>query len=165
ILSSRPAPRRLPPTEPPAMPPSLSHRRLIALAYDLSVVAVAWWASYFVAFGMTLPAEARAEMLRTFPVGALIQIGCCAFFRLYRGMWRFASLHDFKQIGKAVGVGALLQTAILFIWSRGFLVPRSALVLNPLLVILLMCGGRMTYRWWKEQWPASAEAPKGKPVF
>ncbi len=146
------------------MPPSLSHRRLIALAYDLAVVALAWWVSYFVAFGLTLPVEARAEMLRTFPAVAALQLGSFAFFRLYRGMWRFASLHDFKQIGKAVGAAALLQTAILFIWSRGFLVPRSALVLDPLLVILLMCGGRMTYRWWKEQWPA-ADAPKGKPVL
>lgn len=147
------------------MPPSLNHRRLIALAYDLAVVALAWWVAYFVAFGLTLPAEARTEMLRTFPVVAVVQIGCFAFFRLYRGMWRFASLHDFKQIGKAVGAAALLQTAILFIWSRGFLVPRSALVLDPLLVVLLMCGGRMTYRWWKEQWPANAETPKGKPVL
>jgi FlaA1/EpsC-like NDP-sugar epimerase len=147
------------------MSPSLSHRRLIALAYDFAVVALAWWASYFVAFGMTLPVEARVEMFRTFPVVAAIQLGCFAFFRLYRGMWRFASLHDFKQIAKAVGAAALLQTAVLFIWNRGFLVPRSALVLDPLLVTMLMCGGRMTYRWWKEQWPANAEAPKGKPVL
>jgi FlaA1/EpsC-like NDP-sugar epimerase len=80
-------------------------------------------------------------------------------------MWRFASLHDFQQIAKAVGVAALVVTAVLFIWSRGFLVPRSAMVLDPLLMILLMCGGRMTYRWWKEQGPNSNANAQGKPVL
>jgi FlaA1/EpsC-like NDP-sugar epimerase len=71
-------------------------------------------------------------------------------FGLYRGIWRFASLPDLRRILFAVGVAALLIPLTLFMFQIKTVVPRSVLVLDPILLLLIMGGSRLAYRAWKE---------------
>ena len=64
--------------------------------------------------------------------------------RLYRGIWRFASLPDLQRIILAVGGGALATPAVLFMLQLA--VPRSVLVMSPILLLLIMGGSRLAYR-------------------
>ena len=70
-------------------------------------------------------------------------------FGLYRGIWRFASVPDLKRILLASGVAGLATPAAL-VMAQHSLVPRSVFILSPLLLVLLMGGGRFTYRAWKD---------------
>ncbi|MEZ5730004.1 MAG: nucleoside-diphosphate sugar epimerase/dehydratase [Burkholderiaceae bacterium] len=144
---------------------SLDPRRAIAIAYDLGAVSLSWFAAFSIAFGFVIPPSAAAVLLQTLPVVAGIQFAFFAWSKLYRGIWRFASLHDFRQIAKAILLSMLVVTAVIFMWSRGALVPRSALVLHPLMVVVLMCGGRIAYRWWKEQRPFGNRHLNRRPVI
>ena len=74
---------------------------------------------------------------------------------LYRGLWRFASLPDLINIVKASVLGVLLIVLGLFLITRLELIPRSALVLYPIVLVVLLGGPRLLYRAWKD----SREAP------
>ncbi|MFA7667559.1 MAG: nucleoside-diphosphate sugar epimerase/dehydratase [Burkholderiaceae bacterium] len=144
---------------------NIQPRALIAGLYDALAAAVCWMISFRVAYGFTLDPFAMSALLWTLPVVLAIQVGCFATFRIYRGIWRYASFHDFRQIAAAVGVSAPIVTTVLFLWSRAELVPRSALLLDPILLIFFMAGGRIFYRWWKEHRPYQGLRGQGKPVL
>lgn len=71
-------------------------------------------------------------------------------FGLYRGIWRFASIPDLRRIALAAGTVGLAIPALLLMLQRLTEVPRSVLVLHPLLLVLIMGGSRFLYRAWKD---------------
>ena len=125
-------------------------RRLIAFLHDALAAALAWILAFLLRFNFAIPAEFGAVMWQTLPWILLVQ--SCIFwqFGLYRGVWRFASIPDLKRILAAVGVAALTVAALIPFLHLPFVVPRSVLVLNPLLLVLMMGGSRFAYRAWKE---------------
>lgn len=71
--------------------------------------------------------------------------------RLYRGMWHFASMEDLSAITRAVSLTVLVFAFIMFSFSRldGF--PRSALIINWLLLIFMLGAPRFAYRMIKDR--------------
>ena len=69
---------------------------------------------------------------------------------LYRGLWRFASLPDLLNILKACIAGLLGIVLGLFLYNRLNLVPRSVLVLYPVVLTALLGMPRLLYRTWKD---------------
>jgi len=72
-------------------------------------------------------------------------------FGLYRGIWRFASLPDLIRILKAVSLGALLVSLLSAVMFRLEGIPRTILILFPLLTTVGLTGPRLCYRWFKDQ--------------
>jgi len=69
---------------------------------------------------------------------------------LYRGVWRFASLPDLLNILKASLAGLLAIMLALFLYTRLDLVPRSVLLLYPIVLTALLGMPRLLYRTWKD---------------
>ncbi|MDR2219846.1 MAG: polysaccharide biosynthesis protein [Methylobacillus sp.] len=141
-------------------------RSVAVFAHDAAVAAIAWVAAFLLRFNFAIAPEYIANMwqalLWVVPLQALI------FWRfgLYRGLWRFASLPDLKRILLAVGVAALAVPVVLLMLQSGrVLVPRSVLVLDPILLLLIMGGSRFAYRWWKEHRLYGLLQEQGKPVL
>ena len=90
----------------------------------------------------------------------------CRLAGLYRGIWLFASLPDLKRVLRAVGAVRPPQSSCFFVLFRDGqqLVPRSLLVLYPMLLVLYMGGGRAAYRMWKEHRLYGGLIAQGKPV-
>ena len=86
-----------------------------------------------------------------FYVSLPVQMLTYWLFGLYRGIWRFASLPDLQRIMRAIVVGALVTYFILFIWIRLDGIPRSTLVLYPLILVGGLAGARLLYRWFKDR--------------
>lgn len=79
-----------------------------------------------------------------------IQAASCYLFGLYRGLWRYASLHDLVRITKAcVHTTCLAFILSMYINIETVLRP-STLGLFCVLAIFLLSGSRITYRWIKE---------------
>lgn len=70
---------------------------------------------------------------------------------LYRGMWRFASMQDLVRILKSVLLGTLLVMLVLFLVTRLADIPRSVILLYPMLLIGILAGSRLSYRWFKDR--------------
>ncbi|MCK9283057.1 MAG: polysaccharide biosynthesis protein [Rhodocyclaceae bacterium] len=125
-------------------------RILAATAYDIAAALAAWSCAYWLRFNFDIPplfAESmRSSLWVVLPLQGLIFYS----FGLYRGIWRFASIPDLRRIAVASGTAALATPVALFMVNRLHEVPRSALVLDPLLLVLMMGGGRFVYRAWKD---------------
>jgi FlaA1/EpsC-like NDP-sugar epimerase len=142
-----------------------SPRTLIAVGYDLTVATTAWVLGFVTRYNFQMPPEARDILLQTLPVVIAIELACFLKLGLYRGIWRYASMHDMKRIFTAVGIAALLVPSALLLWRHGLGVPRVLYVINPVLLIVFMGGGRIVYRWWKEHRQFRGVRGMGRPVL
>lgn len=144
---------------------NLSPRTVTIILHDIVVAVLAWLGAYWLRFNLDVPPEFQAAALSTLawvvPLQAVVFWG----FGLYRGIWRFASLPDLKRIVIAVGTAALLIPVVLILFRVSAVVPRSVLILDPLLLVIVMGGSRLAYRAWKEHRLASVLRPGSKPVL
>ncbi len=136
-----------------------------AYLFDLSAVAVAWLGAYWTRFNGDVPSDLRHSALMTLllvvPVyGVLFRI-----VGLYRGLWVFASLPDLIRIVKAVGTGAILLIAVTLMFRSALPIPRSVLLMTPVLLLVLMGGARAAYRSFKEFRRYGGLVAQGKPVI
>ena len=144
----------------------INPRTIFALLHDIAVAVFAWIVAYLLRFNFTIPAE-HADSLR-FVLIFLTPIQALFFIRLglYRGVWRFASIPDLKRILMAVSMAAITAVALLFMFKpMGLTVPRSVLILDPILLLLMMGGSRFVYRSWKEHRLYGVNQMRGEPVL
>lgn len=125
-------------------------RTLLAMLHDGVVAVFAWSLAYALRFNFDLPANFALEVEQTVLWVTLLQLAVFWRMSLYRGLWRYASVPDLKRIVLAVLVAAALIPFALWMLRVQLVVPRSVLILNPLLLMLLMGGSRLAYRSWKE---------------
>jgi FlaA1/EpsC-like NDP-sugar epimerase len=137
----------------------------LALLHDIAVATFAWYVAYLLRFNFSIPPEHFQYMLQSIVWVAPLQGGIFVVYGLYRGMWRFASVSDLKRIIYAVGSAAILVAALLFMMSISIVIPRSVLILDPLLLMLMMGGSRFAYRAWKEHSLYGFAQLQGKPTI
>jgi FlaA1/EpsC-like NDP-sugar epimerase len=126
--------------------------RMSALIHDLVMIPVAWFAAYVLRFNLeAIPEIYLSQALAVLPLVVVVQGVAFWYFGLYRGVWRFASVPDFIRILKAIVVGVLVSAAVIFLLTRMQNMPRSIFPLYGLILILLLGGPRMIYRWVKER--------------
>ena len=144
---------------------NLSGRTLVAFLHDLTAAALAWSFAYLLRFNFELPENFVDEMLRTLVWVTPLQAVVFWSFGLYRGFWRYASVADLRRIFFAVVTAAAMIPLILWMFRVNAIVPRSVLVISPVLLLLFMGGSRITYRLWKEHGLFSNLSLRGVPVL
>lgn len=124
--------------------------RMAVVAHDLCMVWLCWLGLHQFRYSMQpfVPSTPwlSAEILLVLAAqGAVFwQVG------LYRGVWRFASLPDLLNILKASVIGLMAIMLVLFAYNRLDQVPRSVLLLYPLLLTAMLGMPRLLYRAWKD---------------
>lgn len=141
----------------------LNWRTLLAFLHDITACAFAWLAAFYLRFNLELPEPYDGVALTT--LTWIVPLNAALFFAfgLYRGVWRFASLPDLRRIIFAIGVAALGAPALLAMLQIA--IPRSVLIISPLLLILTMGGSRFAYRAWKEGHLSGIMRDERAPVF
>ncbi len=71
--------------------------------------------------------------------------------RMYRGVWRYASMNDLLAIAKAATLTILVFVPLLFLWTRLEHMPRSLPVINWFVLVALLGGPRILYRLFKDR--------------
>jgi FlaA1/EpsC-like NDP-sugar epimerase len=125
-------------------------RSILALLHDVSAVAVAWLAAYWLRFNLDIPASYLEQAVTMLPWVLPVNLAIFWLGGLYRGIWRYSSLHDLQRILLSVAAAALLVIAGMYVTQKA-VVPRSVLILYPMLLVGLMSGSRLLYRAWKER--------------
>ncbi len=126
-------------------------RKPLAMLHDFLAAMFAWSMAYLLRFNFEPPPHFIDEMLRTLVWVAPLQSLVFWSFGLYRGLWRYASVADLRRIFLAVLTAAALIPLVLWMFRVNAVVPRSVMVINPLLLMLIMGGSRLIYRLRKEQ--------------
>lgn len=143
----------------------VNSRSLIVLLHDALVAGLAWLLSYWLRFNLEVPEDFYVAAFQTLAWVVPLQTLIFWRFGLYRGIWRFASLPDLKRILIAVGTAALATPTVLILFRVNVVVPRSVLLLDPLLLVLLMSGSRLAYRAWKENRLNVLVHPEATPIL
>lgn len=143
----------------------INPRTLAIILHDILAAMLAWLGAYWLRFNLALPPEYGDDALATLLWVVPLQAVVFWRFGLYRGIWRFASLPDLKRIVLAVGLAAVMVPVVLILFRVDAVVPRSVLLLDPLLLLTVMGGSRLAYRAWKEHRLASVLRPGSKPVL
>ncbi|MCX7553508.1 nucleoside-diphosphate sugar epimerase/dehydratase [Marinicella sp. S1101] len=128
------------------------HLRLAVVAHDLFMTWLAWVCCFFIRYSIWPESPAielwSAEILAVMVIQAVI----CFAFNMYRGLWRFASVPDLINLVKSATVGTLAIVLFFFLFNRLDGIPRSVLLMYPVLLVLFWGGPRITYRLWKDQY-------------
>ena len=124
-------------------------RALLALGHDLVATGLAWIAAYWLRFNFDIPREFWIAGWKTLagvmPLYGAVYLG----LGLYRGIWRYSSMGDLRRLLAAVLIGACVVAGAVV--ASGFYgVPRSVLILHPILLLMVMGGDRFLYRAWKD---------------
>ncbi|MFA7399566.1 MAG: nucleoside-diphosphate sugar epimerase/dehydratase, partial [Sideroxydans sp.] len=139
-------------------------RTSLALLHDTVAAAVAWVFAYLLRFNFDIPNEYLLQLSNSLLWVVPFQLLVFWQFRLYRGAWRYASLSDLRQILVAIVFAAAAVPLVLWMGSTA-VAPRSVLVIDPILLILMMGGSRLVYRVWKEQGLHGVVKLGGEPVL
>lgn len=118
--------------------------------HDLFMSVLAWQFSWWARFNFNFPFQDWEKSILLIPLVIVIQVIVFRRFRLYRGIWRFASIPDLWNIFRASIFGALSITLICFVLFRLEGIPRSILILYPFFLMFFLGGPRLGYRVWKD---------------
>lgn len=137
------------------------NRNMIAACHDALMAGL----SFVLALYLRLGDEQFALAENYLVPGTLLFTAVCmgSFFsmRLYRGLWRYASMRDMLSIVKAVSLSILIFAACMFLLNRLDGLPRSVLFINWMLLILMLGAPRFVYRALKDRtlrWRMSLDA-------
>jgi FlaA1/EpsC-like NDP-sugar epimerase len=132
---------------------------LVLLALDLGLVILSWWTAFWLRFNLDVPDEFVATAMATTPY-------CLAGFgiglllaRVYRQVWRYTSLPELRQLAIGIVLGALTTTAIVLM-LRVPSFPRSVLVMQPLLALILLGAVRVGWRMLAERHAGRADGAR-----
>ena len=140
-------------------------RQIIAMTHDLVVAIAAWWLAYLFRFNFDIPLDHMVVLKQALLWVIPIQVTAFLVYGLYRGVWRYASLPDLRRILLAVLTATAVVPLMLFLLQIPVGVPRSILLLDPMLLLLIMGGSRLIYRIWKEGQLYGLKNLKGTPVL
>lgn len=128
----------------------LNFRTSLAFTHDVVASAIAWILAYLLRFNFDMPDRFLHEMLHMLVFVVPVQTFIFWYYGLYRGIWRYASLPDFKRIATAIIIATVVAPMLLLLFRVDAVLPRSVLILDPILLVFLMGGSRLVYRSWKE---------------
>ncbi|MGB8337785.1 MAG: nucleoside-diphosphate sugar epimerase/dehydratase [Burkholderiales bacterium] len=143
----------------------ISIKAIIALLHDILASLLAWVFAHFILSDLYIATESIPEMLKGLLVVVPLQLFLFWSFGLYRGIWRYTSLLDMGRIGLAVATAGFATLFVLQVFKNDLNVPRAVFVLNPILLLLMVAGTRLSYRAWREYMSSNVRFTSGKPVI
>ena len=125
-------------------------RSALTLAHDIFIVILSLQISLFLRLGDEISNVSTAVIaLNTF-FYVLFGISIFLGSRIYRGMWRYASLGDVVSISLSVTYITLLYVPIAFVLPQEFSLPRSTPFINWFVLTAFLGAPRLFYRLYRQ---------------
>ena len=141
------------------------HRRLFVFTMHLVLVVVSYALAFVLRFDRMIPAAYWSMFLATLGPLLAFRLGAFAFYRLYSGWWRYVGMRDMFALIKAIAISSALFTALLVFTGQAYEFPRSVIVIDALLTLLLIGGVRFMLRALRERRRPQTSAPRPRRVL
>jgi UDP-GlcNAc:undecaprenyl-phosphate GlcNAc-1-phosphate transferase len=129
-------------------------RRIFEVLLDVGLIILAYWSAYAIKFEPFSNSPAWQLFLRTLPVIVVVRLAAFLFFGVYRGIWRYTSIDDFMAFAKAVAAGSIVSITIILFKFRFAGFSRAVFVIDALMMLTLLAGSRMAFRFFRQFLPA-----------
>ena len=118
---------------------------LPAILLDLIVVTASWWLAFWLRFNLDIPPEFQSLVAHTLH-WPLLSFGISLLgWGVYRHIWRYTSVAELTRLVYGVVFGSLLTAfAVLMLRVESF--PRTVLLLQPVLALVLLGAVRVAAR-------------------
>ncbi len=125
------------------------HSKLHVIAFDALSIPLAWYLAHWFRFSVQKFSSslASSSSFSALSILLVVQIAFYYYFKVYRGLWRFSSLKDVARILRAVICATSVVIPIFYFVSLLQLIPRAVLPLYSLILITLLCGARLLFRY------------------
>jgi len=127
------------------------HQPYLVFIHDLAWVPITVLLAFYLRFNFDpIPASYLHAAYVLIGFSLPIQAGMLYAFRVYRSMWHYVSLVDLMRILKSVLIGVMITLLLAFFVFRLQNIPRSFVLLYPLLLIVALSAPRLIYRLFKD---------------
>jgi FlaA1/EpsC-like NDP-sugar epimerase len=127
----------------------LPRNTLVLLVLDLLLVQLAGWLAFWLRFNFAIPDEFSRLAWLAAPWSLVSYAASLTLVRVYRQVWSFIGLPELRQLATGIILGALLTT-VSVLMQRLPDFPRSVLLLQPLIALILLGAARATWRTFTE---------------
>ena len=112
---------------------------------DAALLLAAWWIAFWLRFNLDVPDEFADLAIKGSPwcLGAYV-LGL-SLARVYRQVWSYIGLPELRQLVLGIMLGSVLTAAVILM-LRLPAFPRSVLVLQPLIALVLLGAVRAGWR-------------------
>ncbi|HEV8335077.1 MAG TPA: hypothetical protein VGR67_01495 [Candidatus Polarisedimenticolia bacterium] len=124
--------------------------RILEVAIDTCLISLALVSAYALRFDGTIPPALYAQIAATLPALLSIKLLIFHYFGLYRIVWSYMDIADLGIIAKAVLTGSVLSVLTLLVLTRFEGYSRVVFVLDAFLLLVLVTGSRMLFRFWRD---------------
>ncbi len=127
------------------------HHLFLAVTITTGCCALAFVGAFALRFDFgPIPDAHLTALYLGLPIIVAVRMIALLAFKVHRGLYRYASLHDFVLLFKAVSLGSIVFLAI---WSLAFahhiVMPRSIYLLEWVLSMSALMGVRIAVRLWR----------------
>ena len=122
------------------------NRNLYVSLFDGGMAAMSFVLSLYIRLGQEQWYLAQDYVLPGMVTFTLVSMVVFGSLRLYRGLWRYASMPDLLTILKAASLSVLCFAVVMFTLTRLEGLPRSVLLINWMILAFLLGGPRLLYR-------------------
>lgn len=133
-------------------------KRLIVFTHDVFWATCALPMALWLRLGGDMAGRGGMVLLKHTAVYGLLGAGSFLIFRLYRGVWRYASVGELSRLAMGASLQTITYVPLMVIMSQTTPMPRSAPPIAWGLVILLLGGSRFAYRLYHD-WISGSVAP------
>ncbi|MDH4467713.1 MAG: nucleoside-diphosphate sugar epimerase/dehydratase [Bacteriovoracaceae bacterium] len=131
-----------------------NHKLFVANVFDLIICACSVPLALLIRFNdfniqTSLLIFSQFKLL--FIASAFFKILSFSIFKVSRGLWKFASIPDLRAIVKGAVLAEILIVCFMFFSNRMDNIPRSVFLIDLMLTVYLMGGGRLAYRFFKRE--------------
>ncbi|HEY9514070.1 MAG TPA: nucleoside-diphosphate sugar epimerase/dehydratase [Gemmatimonadaceae bacterium] len=135
------------------------HRRVLVIASHIALVITSYVLAFVLRFDGEIPAAYMPLFWTTLAPLIALRAGGFVYCRLYRGWWSYVGIREMVALLKAVAISSVLFAAFVLLSGNAQGYPRSVIVIDALLMLVLMGGARFGLRAVRE----SRRSKKGGP--
>jgi len=125
--------------------------RIALFTFDIMAGCLSLYLAYYLRFEGVIPSNILASFFSLIPLILISRTAAYFYFGFYTRFWKYSSLEDLIQILKAVVTGTLLILFTSFLYNRSLLIPRSVIIIDMTLLIMILGGSRVAWRMYRER--------------
>ena len=130
-------------------------------AFDACLAIASLYLAFLLRFDFYIPENEIKLFLSLAPLIVFCRLSSYYFFKFYSRLWKYSTFEDLIIIIQSVSVGSILIFVITFFFEgfisipkeyfRFFLIPRTILIIDWFLLVIMIGGSRLLWRLWSEK--------------